>query len=199
MSFVYVFAVDLGGVLLSDPTRGAFWSNVANGDPERATRARAAWFSRIRVPFELGEISEEEGWRQLADASGAPPDAVRDTFLSGFEVLAQGQHLLQELSASGKPIILATNHRAEWLPIWRRKYAWFANFKDVVCSSEIGFRKPDEGFYDVLIHRSGVSAERIALIDDDESNIRGAQDVGMQAVLVDPACSDPWDMGGILP
>lgn len=198
MTGVSIFAVDLGGVLLTDPTRGAFWSNLANGDPERTARARSAWFSRIRVPFELGTMSEEEGWRELAEVSGVSSGKVRDTFLSGFEVIPQGQFLLRQLSASGKPMILATNHRAEWLPLWRKKFTWFADFTDVVCSSEIGVRKPDAAFYDILVRRSGVSPARVALIDDDESNIRGAMDLGMQAVMVDPGSPEPWDLRGIL-
>jgi putative hydrolase of the HAD superfamily len=56
---------------------------------------------------------------------------------------------------------------------------------DIVDSHEVGMRKPNPAIYSLALERLGTTAERTAFLDDVESNVAGARDVGMVGVLVE--------------
>jgi HAD superfamily hydrolase (TIGR01509 family) len=56
-------------------------------------------------------------------------------------------------------------------------------FDVTVFSCAEGTRKPEEGIYDILLKRLDVQSEEVLFIDDNEEYVRGAQQVGINAVL----------------
>ena len=62
----------------------------------------------------------------------------------------------------------------------------FANiFHDIVDSHEVGMRKPNPAIYRLALARLGVEAHRTAFLDDAQSNVSAAIEVGIHGVLVD--------------
>ena len=53
----------------------------------------------------------------------------------------------------------------------------------VVYSHEEGLEKPDPRFYRIITDRLGVRPDEAVLVDDHETCVQGARDVGMAAVL----------------
>ena len=61
-------------------------------------------------------------------------------------------------------------------------------FKQAVISCDYGVEKPARAIYEIAIKAAGLPAANIALVDDEASNIRGAEDAGFgQAILFTPA------------
>jgi putative hydrolase of the HAD superfamily len=59
--------------------------------------------------------------------------------------------------------------------------------RDLVISSEVGWRKPAPAFFDAIIRAVDVPASQILFVGDDLGNdYEGAETASMRAVLLDP-------------
>lgn len=93
--------------------------------------------------------------------------------------------LVHELREAGFRLGVLTNNvrelRERWWPMMD-----FANiFHDIVDSHEVGMRKPNPAIYQLALARLGVEAHRTAFLDDAQSNVSAAIEVGIHGVLVD--------------
>jgi putative hydrolase of the HAD superfamily len=65
----------------------------------------------------------------------------------------------------------------------REKAPWLHRFDDYTFSAEIRATKPDPAIYRHSLRQLGVSASGALFLDDRETNIRGAQAIGMEGLL----------------
>jgi putative hydrolase of the HAD superfamily len=56
-------------------------------------------------------------------------------------------------------------------------------FDDVVCSAEVGMAKPEAGIYELAAERLGLEPDECVFVDDLDTNVEAARQVGMRAVL----------------
>ena len=56
-------------------------------------------------------------------------------------------------------------------------------FDDVVCSAEVGMAKPEIGIYTLAAERLGLEPGDCVFVDDLDTNVEAARQVGMRAVL----------------
>lgn len=56
-------------------------------------------------------------------------------------------------------------------------------FDDIVCSAEVGMAKPEAGIYALAAERLGFEPGECVFVDDLDTNVEAARQVGMQAVL----------------
>ena len=186
-----VVALDLGGILLTDPTLGAYWTEVAGGDAARGDAVRQLWFEHVREPLERGEIEEQEAWSELAKSVGGSPARFRDLFLSRFFEIPGGVAALRRCHDAGLRTVLATNHYSPWLQIWQERFDWFAYLDPIVCSSELGSRKPEAAFYKTVREACQELGQRVVFVDDVRVNVDAANASGLDGVLGD-ASGDWW-------
>ncbi|MCC3323502.1 HAD hydrolase-like protein [Gordonia bronchialis] len=178
-------AVDLGGVLLTDPTRGGFWLEIAGGDENLAEIAKKRWIDHVRTPFETGRSSEFEVWNELSRVTGTHPEKIRSIFLDGFLEINHGVAGLLTLSKLGVKTILATNHYSPWLAIWRLKFPWFNTFNAIACSSEMHCRKPDTEYFFKLLEIAKEPVDSVLFVDDDSLNVKAARSANIPAIQAD--------------
>jgi FMN phosphatase YigB (HAD superfamily) len=83
-------------------------------------------------------------------------------------------------------VVAYTNTNEVHVGAWMQRYAdALKHFDEIFISSSMGLRKPEpEGFWHVLNQR-GVAACESVFFDDLEPNIKGAEQLGIHAVLVD--------------
>jgi epoxide hydrolase-like predicted phosphatase len=96
----------------------------------------------------------------------------------------------RSLRARGITTGLLTNNAAEFAAFWRPLLPLDELFDDVVDSSQVGLRKPDERIFALSLERLGATPATTAFIDDAEGNVAGARRAGLQAVLIGPDPSD---------
>ncbi len=175
-------ALDLGGVLLSDGTKTAF-HRFEREFGLREDVGRALWQSRLRVPAEIGLISEDDVWQgfQSAVPLRVSCEAIRNAFLSEFRPIQYGVDALIRLHRDGARVGLATNHVSSWLAVWREKYAWFSLLDPVCCSSTLRCRKPEVAFFQAV--RAAFGSDPLRFVDDDPVNVKGGRLAGLDAFL----------------
>jgi putative hydrolase of the HAD superfamily len=188
---------DLGGVFTSSP----FHASTALGEE---LGARPGQIEEIMFgPYhedtdhawhrlERGEITLAAA-REAIMAEGARQGLVFDPLeilarLAGSRggVRAPLVERVRGLRREGYHTALVTNNVAEFRRAWRAMIPVDEIFDLVIDSSEVGLRKPDPAIYLLTLERLGdVPPEQSVFLDDYESNVKAASDLGIHGLLVD--------------
>jgi len=130
----------------------------------------------------LAELVISAGLRPVVDAD-PPPSGSRLMF--GFLPNPPVVELVRDLKEAGIGRGLLTNNIREFSDQWRSMLDFDELFDDIVDSHEVGMRKPNPDIYLLSASRLGVDPSRVAFLDDTESNVEAARNLGMHGVLVD--------------
>lgn len=121
--------------------------------------------AKERVPKEYHDALEkcERRWPEFLDRIDGAPEFCR------------------AMKRSGRKIYVLSNASG-------RFYEYFPRFYDIdffdgaVVSCDLHIIKPDRRIYEYILDKYGLKAEECLFIDDLERNVRGAEEVGINAV-----------------
>ena len=91
--------------------------------------------------------------------------------------------ILQWLKQKGYPLYGLSNWSAETFPRARYNYPFFDWFDDIILSGEVKLNKPDPAIFNLLLTKINYSAPECLLIDDSQTNIETAKELGFTTVL----------------
>lgn len=117
------------------------------------------------------EIDLAESFKLLG---GGEEDIVRHDFVEKAK----------ELGQKGYKLGLITNNIVEYRNEWRKLFDVEGIFDEIVDSSCEGVRKPDPAIYRLAMDRLETVPGRSVFLDDIDSNLSPAQDLGMHTILV---------------
>ena len=63
----------------------------------------------------------------------------------------------------------------------QRRFKFLDDFDAYAFSYEVGATKPSKRIFKELVRKAGVEAEEIVFADDNNNNLRGAEEVGINA------------------
>jgi putative hydrolase of the HAD superfamily len=93
--------------------------------------------------------------------------------------------VLANLESRGIRMMLASNFDGRLVRI-ARELEPLRPFRDVLVSSQLGFRKPHAQFFQAIIARAAVEPSEILYVGDDPHNdVSGARAAGLRALLID--------------
>jgi putative hydrolase of the HAD superfamily len=78
---------------------------------------------------------------------------------------------------------LATNQQNLRGAYMRRSLGFETIFDEQFYSYELGFAKPDAGYFQAIMERINVAPSRVLFIDDHEGNVAGAREIGINSEL----------------
>ena len=78
---------------------------------------------------------------------------------------------------------LATNQQNLRGTYMRRTLCFETIFDEQFYSFELGFAKPDAGYFQAIMDRIDVSPNRVLFIDDHDGNVAGAREIGIRSEL----------------
>lgn len=151
--------------------------------------------------LQQGHLTERAYWAQRAadwHAAGGPEPDVRAMIAHLYEparpelVRDEARRLVRDARAAGHPTAILTNdlrafHSAEWVA----RIEIVGEVDVVVDGSIEGHLKPAPRLYELLSERLGVGPEDLVFLDDQWSNIRGAEALGIPSVWFDVADPAP--------
>lgn len=149
---------------------------------------RAVHHSDLWIQAQLGRISDAAYWRGVAELLYMRREDInelRRDYFSGDRLNYRLVDYVRELRGQGYAVALLAN---ESLQLHERLRALGISdlFDLVLISAQIGVMKPDPTAYRVALHELRVAPREAILIDDSLAHVRGAQAVGMHAVLFRP-------------
>ena len=183
---------DFGGVLVREGSVNDFARLAPHADPAEVLRhAIGPYHEDHDHPWhrvERGELDMAE-WYALTVAALAESgiEVVRPTGSRPllFTPNAPVVEAVREVRAAGGRTAVVTNNVRELSDTWRPVLPLEELFDTVVDSCEVGLRKPNPAIYLLAVERLGVAPERAVLLDDIESNLRGAEAAGLRAIHVE--------------
>lgn len=172
-----VVCLDLMGTIVYDPYLEAL---------EAATGLDFATAAAVRDPdcwpqFESGAIDEAEFVRRFFTEPGAGHrfdlEAFHRVRRDGYRLLPGMGELLKALDGKVERYI-ASNYPV-WIHELRTRFELDRLFDGIYVSCELGVRKPDAAFFEVMLDGIGAPAQRCLFVDDRRVNCDAAAAVGM--------------------
>jgi putative hydrolase of the HAD superfamily len=106
-------------------------------------------------------------------------------------VRGQARELVRNARAAGHPVAILTNDlRAFHSQRWVDEIEIVGDVDVLVDGSVEGYLKPDPRLYEILADRLGVDFGDMVFLDDQMTNIRGAEALSIPSVWFDPAQPD---------
>lgn len=187
-----ILMVDVDGVLIRSPPGG--WSRDLQADLGLLQHVLETEFfdihwaeiavGRASLPARLGPVLERCAphltARGLMDYWFQRDAEVDPTFL--------GQ--LEPLRASGVALHLATNQEHERAAFLWKTLGLQDHFAAMHYSADVGWAKPDPGFFTTVVARTGYAPADLILVDDRPDNVAAARQAGWGGLY--------WDGTGTL-
>lgn len=118
------------------------------------------------------------------------------TYRPKLELISGSIELVRELKTRGVQTAALSNTVPLYVDILRGNDV-FRDFNVEVLSCEVGLRKPDPRIYELTLARLGVEPPQAFFTDDNERNIRVAQDLGIEVILFESPVQLRRDLAGI--
>jgi putative hydrolase of the HAD superfamily len=117
------------------------------------------------------------GWKGTVD------EFLDYWFTAGHSINEEFIAYVQKLRKSGIYVVLATNQE-KYRTQYMLEHMGFADaFDKVYSSAHLGLKKPAVEFFAKVIDDMGVPKDEVLFWDDDQQNIDGAREYGIQAEL----------------
>jgi HAD superfamily hydrolase (TIGR01509 family) len=181
----YVLIFDYGNVVaFFDYMRACerFGSRVGLTGEEFRERIVERGFNQLMIQFESGRIAPEEFADQVMGLSGLslPYHEFIALWQDIFWLNEPVARLIRFLKSRGYSLLLGSNTNILHAAHFRRKFAATLDLLDhLVLSHEVGFMKPDKGFYEACLSTAGVPAASCVFVDDVIANVEGAGELGL--------------------
>ncbi len=160
-------------------------ARILNITPQRLVQR----YTENRLDYDRGDLTPEEYWTGFGRENGvelttAQVDELdrRDCGL-WWNLDPQLMDWVARLRTSGIKAGVISNMFIGLAKQIRESAPWFDRFDDYTFSAELRATKPDPAIYLHSLKQLGVAPQEALFLDDRETNIRGAQAVGMEGLV----------------
>lgn len=179
---------DLGKVLL-DFNKDAMLLRIAKKSPLAPEEmARLIANDPLAIAYEMGEITSTKFFSHLKKLLRykGPTKELRDCFNEIFTPLADHIALAAAL-APHYPLAIISNTNEVHIAYAEATYSFFSLFKVRIYSHQVKSMKPDRAIYQAALKALGaVDPLEVLFIDDLETNVMGAVQLGWQTIHLRP-------------
>lgn len=133
--------------------------------------------------YKEGKMTDEEYW-SWAIKEWNIDLSVREVIgllIEGYEVNEDVVKVVKKVREKGYKTLICTNNFPARIKGLDKRFNLLDDFDAHVFSYEIGATKPSTKIFQTLVDKSGVKAEEIVFADDNNDNLEGAKEVGIQA------------------
>jgi len=136
----------------------------------------------MNVFYKTGKWTDNEYWSWAIKQWGikSTPQELTDLLIEGYEVDEKVVSTVKKVRNTGLKTLICTNNFPARINGLQKRFKFLDNFDAYAISCEVGATKPDLIIFQELIRKSGVSAEEIVFADDNNDNLAGARQVGIE-------------------
>jgi putative hydrolase of the HAD superfamily len=174
---------DLGGVLFTDGT-GKFAKYLEEIYGVAPADTRAFLVSEAGDKYYKGTITNKDFWDSFKNTLKVDEDAKNLSlrWINSYDLNQETLDLIERLSKECEVYYLSDNVK-DRVVVTEEKYDFLKHFKDGIFSCDVGMRKPQPKIYDLALEMTKTKPEETIFIDDKESSLAPARDMGLHTVL----------------
>jgi epoxide hydrolase-like predicted phosphatase len=175
---------DFGGVLMRTEDREPRTQLARSLGRNYAQLEEIVFNGPTGLPAALGQITAEQHWSSVAQSlqiAEAQIPAFQDAFWGGDRMDSRLVDHIRSLKGRYRTALLSnawTDLREYLENRWKISDA----FDLMIISAEVGFAKPDQRIYQLILERLQVPAQAAIFIDDMAENVRAAQLLGLKGI-----------------
>ncbi|MDK2980701.1 MAG: glucose-phosphatase [Chloroflexota bacterium] len=134
--------------------------------------------------IDLGNHTQEEGWKHMLDNLGLPYSKMADLEKFFHEDFYIDQELVADIRAYRQRFktALLSNYSESLRPMLSGSWRMDGAFDEIVISSEVRMIKPDPAIFHYALDKLGIDPQEAIFIDDRAVNVESAQALGMQGI-----------------
>ena len=143
----------------------------------------------LRSEYDRGTIGAKEYFKIVLSALAVSMDEKSIEELieidtnSWKNINTETETLMEELKAAGYLVGILSNMPGDFLAWARKNLPVFSLPHIGLYSCDVNLVKPEEAIYRKLLSMSGVEADELVFFDDKVENIKGAEAIGIKAIL----------------
>jgi len=174
---------DWGGVLIDRPTPDLleYFSNYFNTTEEKFNNAHKKYVDS----FHKGTLPEDLYWEKICTGLSVDIPVEESLWKQAFQSVYREKQemftLVRILKNNGYKTGFLSNTEKPSMEFFHEQ--GYDMFDVIVSSCEVGFRKPEKEIYEITLQRLNTKPNETLFIDDRLENIRGAESLGIQAIL----------------
>lgn len=174
---------DLGGVLFTDGT-GKFAKYLEDTYGVEPSVTRAFLVGDTGDKYYKGLVSVGDFWESFKTSLSVDEDSksLALKWVDSYD-LNQGTLDLIELLSKVYDVYYLSDNVKDRVKATEDKYNFLRHFKDGIFSCDVGMRKPQPKIYDLALEMTKTKPEETIFIDDKESSLAPARDMGLHTVL----------------
>ena len=139
-------------------------------------------FLEVVERMDRGEINLDVFLGVLANISGQTTDDILEEMEDGAQVDYKVLEIIEKLHSHYK-IGLLSNAPSNFLRTLLNEHDLEKHFDEIVISSEVGLIKPSPEMFNYILSKMELKSQEVVFIDDNPSNVDGAQKVGINGIL----------------
>jgi len=174
---------DLDGVYFING-KSNFISNLGKlGISENEAKRIFLQSDEMNKLYKEGKMSDDEFWNWAAKEWNLDktPKELTDLLISGYEIDESVVEVVKKVGTNGYKTLICTNNFPARINGLQARFKFLDNFDAWALSYEVGAAKPSTKIFQELVNKSGVKPEEIVFADDNNDNLEGAKQVGIQA------------------
>lgn len=174
---------DWGGVIANDPG-DEFLGQLLRDVGATETQVQEI-FETYMKRFMRGEISEVEYWQELRSRYGLTiHDSISDEFKKWRGLIANDDilALAKEAKEKGFNIAILSNVIEPTYNVIEQA-GYYDLFDEIIASCKVGYVKPEKEIYKIALDCFGVTAQESIFIDDKQSLLDPANEMGFKTIL----------------
>jgi putative hydrolase of the HAD superfamily len=146
-------------------------------------------YKRQRDDYDRGTIDSREYWSRVMDCGETPVDAEKLRCLLEEDVAGWTRinepvlNWARQLQEAGMRTGILSNMPRDVLERFAARFRWLDRFEVRIFSCDFGANKPEAEIYQACLDALDLEARRVLFLDDIPANVRGAERVGLKAVL----------------
>ncbi|MGB9600834.1 MAG: HAD family hydrolase [Myxococcota bacterium] len=140
--------------------------------------------AEVEHQYEEGKISTDEFINSVVKRFELNISADEFTSIFNdifFEIDDKMERLIKRIKDSGYPLILLSNTNEMHFNYILNRYPLISIFDEFILSYRVGFRKPDERIYRVLLKMAKCNPDEIFYVDDISEYVGAAKNLGIDA------------------
>lgn len=175
---------DLGNVLLDFNPRGYLKSKISDDKLEDVFKA--IFSSEEWVMLDRGTITEKEAINNIINRNSTYKNEINLAFDNWYDLLKpieETVEILMSLKENGYKIYYLSNFHELAFGEVTKKNKFFELFDGGVVSYAEKLIKPEEEIYKLILERYKLNPNESIFVDDMETNVEGANKVGIKTIL----------------